>query len=139
MEQFSDYNWRGPRIADFNVLKAQGFQRLISLETPLDYIISPSNEVSPQDNLDFHSIPCSEVMPPNPWQVAKVQELLKQPIKTYLHCYSGVDRTGYMVAVYRMAVDGWTYDKALQEWVDKGRHYWYAWWKYALKCYAVNG
>lgn len=33
----------------------------------------------------------------------------------FVHCQHGSDRTGTMVAVYRMAVEGWSSDRALAE------------------------
>ncbi len=32
-----------------------------------------------------------------------------------MHCRSGVDRTGYMLAMYRMTEDGWSKEQALAE------------------------
>lgn len=37
-----------------------------------------------------------------------------------VHCQHGADRTGTMVAVYRMAVQGWSKEAALREMVDGG-------------------
>ncbi len=37
-----------------------------------------------------------------------------------VHCLHGADRTGTMVAVYRMAVDGWSKDDAINEMVAGG-------------------
>lgn len=45
-----------------------------------------------------------------------------------LHCQHGADRTGMMVAIYRMAVDGWTKDAAIKEMTDGGYGY-HAIWK----------
>lgn len=35
--------------------------------------------------------------------------------KIFVHCHVGVDRTGMMIASYRMAEQGWTADEALHE------------------------
>ena len=35
--------------------------------------------------------------------------------KVFLHCHLGEDRTGMMVAAYRMAAQGWTADEAMRE------------------------
>ncbi|MFH1260278.1 MAG: dual specificity protein phosphatase family protein [Elusimicrobiota bacterium] len=40
----------------------------------------------------------------------------------FIHCQHGADRTGTMVAVYRMYVQGWTYEKALSELPKFGFH-----------------
>jgi protein tyrosine/serine phosphatase len=35
--------------------------------------------------------------------------------KIFVHCRLGDDRTGMMIAAYRMAAQGWTADEALSE------------------------
>jgi protein tyrosine/serine phosphatase len=42
----------------------------------------------------------------------------KQPV--FLHCQHGSDRTGTMIAIYRMAVEGWTVDEAIDEMMRGG-------------------
>lgn len=37
-----------------------------------------------------------------------------------VHCYRGVHRTGGYVAVYRMELEGWDLDRAIQEMIDLG-------------------
>ena len=41
-----------------------------------------------------------------------------QPV--YVHCRRGADRTGFMVAGYRMVVEGWPRDKAIDEMMHGG-------------------
>jgi protein tyrosine/serine phosphatase len=40
----------------------------------------------------------------------------------YVHCQHGVDRTGTMIALYRIEVDGWNNDEAFAEMVFFGAH-----------------
>ncbi|HZE96474.1 MAG TPA: tyrosine-protein phosphatase [Planctomycetota bacterium] len=51
---------------------------------------------------------------------AIVLDPAKQPV--YIHCAFGKDRTGTMAALYRLEVDGWTADEALQEMEAFGYH-----------------
>jgi tyrosine-protein phosphatase SIW14 len=44
----------------------------------------------------------------------------RQPV--YIHCAFGKDRTGTMAAVYRLEVDGWTPEEAMQEMEAFGYH-----------------
>jgi len=44
----------------------------------------------------------------------------QQPV--YIHCAFGKDRTGTMAAVYRLEVDGWTPEEAMQEMESFGYH-----------------
>ncbi len=45
----------------------------------------------------------------------------------FVHCQHGKDRTGAMVAVYRIAVCGWTAKKAYQEALGNGFNPFYFW------------
>jgi hypothetical protein len=42
--------------------------------------------------------------------------------KIFLHCQYGADRTGVMVALYRIAVDHWTSEQAITEMKDFHYH-----------------
>jgi protein tyrosine/serine phosphatase len=44
----------------------------------------------------------------------------RQPV--YIHCAFGKDRTGTMAAVYRLEMDGWTPEEAMQEMEAFGYH-----------------
>jgi protein tyrosine phosphatase (PTP) superfamily phosphohydrolase (DUF442 family) len=43
--------------------------------------------------------------------------------KVFVHCRYGDDRTGMMIAAYRMAVQGWTAEEAVQEMNSFGFHH----------------
>jgi protein tyrosine/serine phosphatase len=45
----------------------------------------------------------------------------RQPV--FVHCMRGSDRTGVAVAVYRMCVEGWSKDEAIDEMVNGGYHF----------------
>jgi len=44
-----------------------------------------------------------------------------------VHCQHGADRTGTMIAIYRMAVQGWKKDDAIKEMTDGGFGYHTMW------------
>ena len=49
--------------------------------------------------------------------LAKFLKIVNDPAsgKVYMHCKAGIHRTGAMGAVYRIADDGWDYDKTFAE------------------------
>jgi hypothetical protein len=42
---------------------------------------------------------------------------------TVVHCTEGRDRTGIVIARYRVRKDGWTKQQAWDEWHDRGSHH----------------
>lgn len=62
--------------------------------------------------------------PPEDEEVKKfliiVTDQLNRPL--FVHCQSGNDRTGAMVALYRIAVSGWQVENAYSEAKDSGFH-----------------
>lgn len=54
--------------------------------------------------------------------------------KIFVHCYGGIDRTGAMIAVYRMADEGWTASEAMNEMHAFGYAFMHRVW-----CHAVGG
>ena len=75
--------------------------------------------------LHFIDIPVSGWSPPSNEQVAEFLKLFQQDPtqKVFVHCYYGRDRTGVMVAAYRMAQQHWTPDQAVAEMDSFGFHY----------------
>jgi tyrosine-protein phosphatase SIW14 len=62
--------------------------------------------------------------PPDDEALKKFFEVVLDPAKqpVYIHCAFGKDRTGTMAAVYRLEVDHWTAEEALQEMEAFGYH-----------------
>jgi len=54
---------------------------------------------------------------PRPEQVARFLEIVRDPSlrPLYVHCEHGVDRTGAMMAIYRMEEEGWSNPDAFAE------------------------
>lgn len=129
--------WRGPRLEtkdDFNLLKDYGIKRIISLE-----YFDRDEDLNPEAwGMLEESIPCSDIFPPSDWAVQRVLNLVADDVPTYIHCYSGVDRTGFVCAAYRMQAMAWPYSAAVQEWEKLGRHFWYFWWAFKLKRWSLE-
>jgi len=62
-------------------------------------------------------IPLASTDAPEPEQVERFMSIVTDPEAqpVYVHCLHGVDRTGAMIAVYRMRVQGWSNSDALAE------------------------
>lgn len=122
--------WYGPYLEDIMEFEAQGFDLIVSLETDYNNIVMNSYE---EYGLEMRNILCNRFHAPNRDQVMIVMMLiLSRKKKTYLHCPEGIDRTAFMVAVYRMIEQGWSFKHAHAEFVSMGRHWSRAWWAVEL-------
>src|SRR5689334_13615067 len=67
--------------------------------------------------MHFVHLPVSGWAPPSDEQVAQFLALFRDHPrqKVFVHCRFGDDRTGVFVATYRMAVDEWSPEKAIDE------------------------
>src|SRR5690349_19440259 len=52
-------------------------------------------------------VPMKGIVAPTDAQVAKVLALFNSPEPVFVHCKKGMDRTGTVVACYRISHDGW--------------------------------
>jgi tyrosine-protein phosphatase SIW14 len=74
--------------------------------------------------INFVSIPIPGMSPPSHAQVAQFLQLFQDTHqRIFVHCYFGEDRTGVMVAAYRIAEQRWTADQAAREMNSFGFHY----------------
>ncbi len=73
----------------------------------------------------FVNIPVLGWSAPDNAKVAQFLKLVQQDPtqKIFIHCYYGEDRTGVMVATYRIAQQNWTSDQAAAEMNSFGFHY----------------
>lgn len=141
IQRVTDLIWRGPRPRtkdDLRWLKSNGIERVICLQSGMrdrfadDYYESPDAMQDVQ--IDRENLYWSNIFPPTDYQINEFLNILMGiDMKTYVHCHSGVDRTGYAIACYRMHIEKWPFEKAYWEWVRLGRHWWFDWWKIYMK------
>jgi len=62
--------------------------------------------------------------PPTEEQLKQFFDVVLDPARqgVFVHCAHGKDRTGTMLALYRMEVEGWTADEAIEEMQAFGYH-----------------
>lgn len=119
-----------------------GISTIISLETGFgrffDHLTGKSfDEEKVWQNGSFQGkllrFPLSNFTPPNYSEMGAILSAIEQHSQigdgVYLHCYAGVDRTGFMVAAWRVLYEGVHPEIAWREAVAKGMHARYWWWK----------
>jgi tyrosine-protein phosphatase SIW14 len=67
--------------------------------------------------LKYVNVPMSGLTPPTQAQIAKILALLENSATgaVFVHCMRGADRTGVVIAAYRIDHDHWNNDRALKE------------------------
>ena len=121
-----DVLWRGSRPGPAGAawLLSHGVRTVVNLEWLYDdmkafQVARPAKVLS--EKLDYFRIRESEssvLLPPSVLNsdVAKFLAIVKtQPKPIYVHCRSGQNRTGVMVAAYRVLLEGWSRKDAKDE------------------------
>ena len=116
------YRGAQPTEEGFKQLKAMG------VKTVIDFRSHHSTKKQVEDaGMTPVEIPLKADLgsvPPDDEALKKFFEVVLDPARqpVYIHCAFGKDRTGTMAAVYRLEVDRWTPDEALQEMEAFGYH-----------------
>ena len=116
-----------PQDAGYAELKKQGVEIVVSFREHPNQIAAERYAVEAQ-GMRFVSIPWPPMDAPRSAQVAEFLEILRanRGRKIFVHCQRGAERTGVMVAAYRMAGEKWTPQQALDEMERFGfRGFWF--------------
>lgn len=117
--------WRGqiPTRADLKELKAKGVKTIIDLQDEERHTAVEEKDAKSLD-LKYFNIPMRRSKSVDMEAFKKFLKIAKEPENKplYVHCHGGQDRTGVMLALYRVEVDGWSHDKAYDEMLKHGYH-----------------
>lgn len=97
-------------------LKALGVSLVIDLREDSKGRLREKEQVE-QLGMHYAHIPMRAMAAPRQAEIEQALALLlrEQSAKIYLHCWRGKDRTGLVVACYRIQHDGWDSRRALAE------------------------
>ncbi len=104
-------------------LKNSGVKTVINLMNP-GKLSDDEKELVERNNMKYVTIPMSHFKAATKDQMDKFLSVVNNPESqpVFVHCHQGQDRTGTMVAVYRINHEGWTASKAYNEMVNYGFH-----------------
>lgn len=112
--------WRSaqPTAADFGELHGRGIDQVLNLREWHDDS-SPAKGIG----MNLHRVSMNAGGIGEKELIEAVKILRDSPGPILVHCWHGSDRTGTVVALYRMTVGGWSREKAIAEFTDP--HYGY--------------
>jgi len=116
--QVDEHIYRGaqPAVWGYRTLSSMGVKTVIDLRNEG---ISEAVEESmvKKHGMNFVNIPLDGHKPPSPDTIAQLLKILNDSTKwpVYIHCRRGADRTGTVIACYRIAHDNWDNKRALDE------------------------
>jgi tyrosine-protein phosphatase SIW14 len=110
--------YRGAQPEDYayNELRNVGIAVVVDFRHSEDEIASEKRAVE-ANGMRFVSLPWTSRRGPIHDQVLAFLNLMRENPgkKIFVHCARGADRTGLMVALYRITFDHWSVDEALEE------------------------
>lgn len=117
------YRGGQPDVAGVLYLKSLGIKTVIDLNDDLDSWQKESINLS-MNYINLAYVPMSGFLYPKAIDVDKALAALaaKDNRPIYIHCLHGQDRTGLMIGIYRVEVEGWSKEKAHEEMMEHGFH-----------------
>jgi len=126
-DKVSETLYRGgqPKSGGFQKLTQLGIKTVVNLRDDDDRARAEETEANAA-GLRYFNVPFDNFGRPSDAKVEKVLAIIEAPENqpVFVHCKRGADRTGTIVAVYRIAHDGWTSEKAKTEANQHGMGVW---------------
>lgn len=129
--QVDDHLYRGaqPTAEGFQNLAKLGVKTVIDLREPSDRSQTEEKTVTAA-GMHYIHVPMNGYHSPSNDQITKLLALLnEEPGPVFIHCKRGADRTGTVVACYRIARQKWPNDKALAE----AKQYGMSWTEFSMQ------
>jgi uncharacterized protein (TIGR01244 family) len=134
LHKVDDRLYRGsqPDAEGFRYLRDLGIKTIVNLREEKDALKTGEQQIVESLGMRYVSLPVKDGnfftwfrRIPNESVKQFLHILQTEPGPVYVHCRRGTDRTGAMVAFYRMAASGWDAKRATDEANDAGMRFWY--------------
>lgn len=118
------YRGAQPDEAGVRHLREMGIGTIIDLRAPSE--AGPDEKkTAASAGMAYHNVPMSGFLRPKTESVRAALAIIeKSPSPVFVHCRYGCDRTGTIIACYRVGHDGWTRGAALDEAKRFGMYPW---------------
>jgi tyrosine-protein phosphatase SIW14 len=110
------YRGGQPKTGGLEKLAELGIKTIINLRGDSDDTRAEGREAL-RLGMRYFNIPMSTAGRPTDEQIERVLEIIEEQEKApvFVHCRRGSDRTGAIVAIYRIEKNGWTAERAIEE------------------------
>jgi uncharacterized protein (TIGR01244 family) len=109
------YRGAQPDAVGIRNLARLGIKSIINLRMT-DDVWQPEAAEARASGLTYTNVPLKGLGRPTHWQVATLLDLINSlPAPVFIHCKHGCDRTGTIIACYRIRHGGWPNEAALEE------------------------
>jgi uncharacterized protein (TIGR01244 family) len=135
--QVNEHIYRGaqPRDDGWAGLTRYGIKTVIDLRPESEHSCKTEKRLVEAAGMRYINVPFSEIHGPSDGNISKVLALLNESGgAVFLHCRRGADRTGTVIACYRIAHDGWTNQKAL----DEAKSHGMSWLEFGMQHYVLG-
>jgi len=135
-DRVNDSLYRGgqPNNLGIESLKQVGIKTIVNLRMTNDVWVAEESAAR-ANGINYTNVPMSGLARPTDEQVAKVLSIIETfPSPVFIHCRRGCDRTGTIIACYRIKHDQWTSKQALSE----AGQYGMSRWAVGMKNYVVD-
>ena len=130
------YRGAQPTEEGFAGLAKLGIKTVIDLRTTDEHSQDWEQKMVTAHGMRYVSIPMRGMSTPTDAQVGKALSILNDPgaAPVFIHCHRGADRTGAVIACYRVGHDHWKNNQALKEARSDGM----SWYQFELQRYVLR-
>lgn len=126
------YRGAQPMAGGINKLAALGIKTIVNLRREDDHTRAEA-KAAQASGLRYFNVPMPGTSKPTDEQINRALAIINAPENqpVFVHCQRGADRTGTVIACYRILKDGWTARQAKKE----AEHYGLYWTQFGMKDY----
>ncbi len=131
--QVNDAVYRGGQPTDegWQSLAKMGVKTVIDLRRVDEHPTTLEQQAVTAAGMRYINIPMQGIVAPPDSVIAKILSLFDSAGPVFVHCKRGADRTGAVIACYRISHDHWDRERALRE----AKSYGMSWMQFGLKQY----
>ena len=123
--QVTDRIYRGgqPQSGAWTELARLGVKTVVDLRRPIEHSVAEESLAVVSAGMRYLNFPMNGFDTPNSAQLTTPLSWLDANEKVFVHCKQGMDRTGTVIAIYRISRQRWENEKALAEAKSLGMHW----------------